>query len=137
MRALDRTPSRLTAMLLGILGTLERLQQDPHCRLHPVTLRSLLALCYLTDRDAYRQHLTSLSHATYRARAEGPVPDGFYRLITRLARRGRIRLTPPFQQRPLTDQDLDRIVALPPRNRLHRRSTQRSWNTDALKTFNI
>lgn len=113
MRAFTRISSRLTALLLYILRTCAKHQQASHCRFHPITLRSLLACCYLTDREAYRQRLAPITHATYRARPEGPVPDGFYRLVTRLARRGRIRLTPPFPHRSLTAQDLDCLIALP------------------------
>lgn len=108
-----RPTSRLRALLLGILHQRSELTAQHHDPIPELTLRAMLYICYKVDCQVYRELGTSLTHTTYRALPEGPVPDGFYRVLTRLVRQHRIRLIPPVPRPPVTHRDLDRTILLP------------------------
>lgn len=109
----SRPSARLRALILLLLsrraaGLLQFKADDGR-----FTLRTLLALLYLCDTEIYRQSGSSLSHTSYRTMAEGPVPDGFYRILRRLLRERRIHLIPglPAPQR-VDVADLDSQIVL-------------------------
>lgn len=108
-----RPTSRLRALLLRILHQRSELTAQYHDPIPELTLRAVLYICYKVDCQVYRELGTSLTHTTYRALPEGPVPDGFYRVLTRLVRQHRIRLIPPVPRPPVTHRDLDRTILLP------------------------
>lgn len=109
----SRPSARLRALILLLLhrraaGHLQLKNDDGR-----FTLQTLLALLYLCDTKTYQHSGYSLSHTSYRARAEGSVPDNFYRVMRRLLREKRLQILPglPAPQR-VTLAHLDYQITL-------------------------
>lgn len=89
-----RSSTLLRALILLILSRYQRGALIPPIPPQALTLRTLLNLVYRCDFDGYAILGTPLTHSRYTAQPEGPVPDGWYRILRRLARQRRIRLDP-------------------------------------------
>lgn len=82
----------LRALILVILSRYQRGTLIPSITPQALTLRTLLSLVYRCDFDGYAILGTPLTHSRYTAQPEGPVPNGWYRILRRLVRQRRITL---------------------------------------------